>query len=285
MRPKHGLLILRGKQKPVLAQLKTYPYDPTVKHHLILAVALGAWIFTFLYVTQPLDVKELDRDDQLYYLPIYALVGTLSYLLIFPTQYLIKKFFYGQWTLLHELGFLLVLVSIGLLGAWNYYFYGVMESHPNSYSLWYFSTAVFLPAISTIVPPLFIGRFAFGKYKEKKLEDQKIEIQGQGTYEGLRLNLADLISVQSADNYVEVNYLEGGVLKKQLIRNKLTAIEETRPELLRIHRSHLVNPTHFAQWKSGNRKLSMVLTEGLEAPVSKTYQEQAEAAVNSATTA
>lgn len=263
--------------------IRKYPFDPTIKHHIILALALGVWIFVFLYVTQPLDVKELDPDDQLYYLPFYALVGTVSYLLIFPTQYLIRKFFSGPWTILHELGFLIVLIGVGWAGAWNYYYYGVIEQHPNSYSLGYFSKAVFFPAISTIVPPLFIGRFAFGKYKEKKLEEQKIEIKGSGQYESLKLYPNDLICIQSSDNYVEVVYQEGGTLKKQLIRNKLTAVEESLNLTVRTHRSYLVNPTHFKQWQRANRKVNLILSHDLEVPVSKTYQDAVETAVNSTT--
>ena len=267
-----------------MIKLKSYPYDPTVKHHLILALALGVWIFTFLYVTQPLDVKELHRDDQLFYLPFYGLVGSLAYLFIFPTQYLIKRSFANRWTVLHELGFFLFLATVGLAMAWNYYFYGVMEANPNSYTFNYFSTSIFLPAISTIVPPLFIGRFAFGKYKEKKLEqEQKIRINGEGNYEGLSLLMSDLVCVQSADNYVEVNFIEGGELKKQLIRTKLTQVEIEHEGLLRVHRSYLVNPSHFVQWKTGNRKLFMVLSHEQEVPVSKTHQQAAETAVNSTT--
>ena len=134
-----------------------------------------------------------------------------------------------------------------------------------------------------LFPIIAIGRWSFGKYKEKQLEDKKIEIQGAGSYEGLRLHLSDLICIQSADNYVEVAYLVQGEVKKQLIRNKLSEVEANRPELIRTHRSFLVNPTHFIQWKTGNRKLFMMLSSDLEVPVSKTYQQAVEVAVNSTT--
>ena len=135
----------------------------------------------------------------------------------------------------------------------------------------------------TILPIVIIGRFAFGKYKEKKLEEQKIEIQGEGNYESLRLQLHDLISIQSSDNYIEVFYLNGNSLKKTLIRNKLSVIDESFPELLRTHRSFIVNPFHFQSWKTEKGKHFLCLSHQLEVPISKTYLDLVKAELNFAT--
>jgi DNA-binding LytR/AlgR family response regulator len=128
-----------------------------------------------------------------------------------------------------------------------------------------------------------MGRWALGKYKDKKLEDQKIEILGVGNYESLRLFWKDLICVQSSDNYVEVTYQNSGTIKKHLIRNKLSVIETDFPELLRTHRSFLVNPYHFRSWKTENSKLFLVLSNDELAPISKTYTTAVKSAINSAT--
>ena len=154
---------------------------------------------------------------------------------------------------------------------------------PYAYTISYFATGIYLPAALTVFPIVAIGRWSFGKYKEKRLENDKIEIKGTGNYESLRLQLNDLICIQSSDNYVEVTFNEGGNLKTQLIRNKLTAVEEQRPELIRTHRSFLINAYHFRQWKTGNRKVNVMLTGDIEVPVSKTYQAAVETAVNSTT--
>ena len=156
----------------------------------------------------------------------------------------------------------------------------VMDENPYAYTLDYFAKAIYLPAVLTVFLILAIGRWSFGKYKEKQLEKDKIEIRGVGNFEGLRLQWKDLIYIQSSDNYVEVFFKEGDKLKTQLIRNKLSTIEEQLPELIRTHRSFLINPMHFNQWKTGNRKLFIRLNEGIEVPVSKTYQAGLKAAVN-----
>ena len=52
-----------------------------------------------------------------------------------------------------------------------------MANDRNPYDLWYMLYSIFLPAILTILPIIVIGRFAFGKYRNKKTEVKKIEIK------------------------------------------------------------------------------------------------------------
>ena len=260
-----------------------YPFEPAFKHHAIIAAALAVWVFVFLYFTEPLDVNEFGTQEKLIYLPLYGLFNALCYLMVMPFQHWLFEQKHNQWTVLSELKLMAVLVLATFITSRLVYFYIVMDANPNSYTLDYFASHIFLPAIVTILPIILIGRWSFGKYKEKRLDDQKIEIKGSGNFESLRLQLNDLICIQSSDNYVEITYKEDGSLKKQLIRNKLAEVENSRPELVRTHRSFLINPYHFKQWKTGNRKVNVVLTSDIEVPVSKTFQTAVELAVNSAT--
>jgi hypothetical protein len=262
--------------------LKTYPFDPSIKHHLLIALGLATWIFVFLFFTEPLDVNEFSDQEKLIYLPLYGLLGALCYLVSLPIQYVMfrKK---QQWTLQSEIVFSLAFMIITFVVARSFYLYVIVAGQNNPYTLGYYTTSIFLPAIVTIFPIVCMGRWAFGKYKDKKLEDQKIEILGVGNYESLRLFWKDLICVQSSDNYVEVTYQNSGTIKKHLIRNKLSVIETDFPELLRTHRSFLVNPYHFRSWKTENSKLFLVLSNDELAPISKTYTTAVKSAINSAT--
>ena len=143
--------------------------------------------------------------------------------------------------------------------------------------------SIFFPSLLTILPINIFRRFAFGKYKNKKTESQKIEIKGEGNYEGLRLFFKDIICIQSSDNYIEIFYVSGNELKKNLIRNKLSVIADEFPELLRTHRSYLINPFHFLQWKTEKSKLFVVLFHHIEVPVSRTYQSDVKTVLNSTT--
>ncbi|OEK03689.1 transcriptional regulator [Roseivirga sp. 4D4] len=260
-----------------------YPFDPSLKHHLFVAFGIAVWVFVFLYFTEPLDVSELSSSEKLLYMPLYGIFTSICYLLTLPFQQWLFKSNNQRWSLGSELLQFLVLVVLGFVITRSVYYYIVMDQHPNAYTLYYFARAIYLPGILTIFPIIAIGRWSFGKYKEKKLEEQKIEIKGSGNYESLKLLLNDLICIQSSDNYVEITYKEDGLLKKQLIRNKLADVEIARPELIRTHRSFLINPFHFKQWRTGNRKINVVLSSDIEVPVSKTYQPVVEEAVNSTT--
>ncbi len=250
---------------------KPFPFDPLLKHHLLVALGLAVWIFLFLALTEPLDINELDSTEKLIYLPLYGFAGAIAYLLILPLQ----NYLYGknknQWMLWNEIVFFLLMTLFGLLLSRAIYLYIIVPGVQNPYSLYYFTTSLYLPAIATILPILAIGRWAAGRYFEKKLEDQKIEIEGEGTYEGLKIQLNDLISIKADDNYIEVSFLNNGELKKQLIRNKLSKVETKIPDLLRTHRSYLINPHHFQQFKMHSGKLNLVLAAEIFVPVSKTY--------------
>ncbi|GEQ86338.1 hypothetical protein ULMS_18460 [Patiriisocius marinistellae] len=207
------------------------------------------------------------------FLPLYGFAGAIAYLIVLPLQKYIYNKNNSKWSLWSELLFLLGLLLFGLLLSRSIYLYVIVLGEDNPYSLVYYTWSIYIPTIVTIFPIIIIGRWAIGRYFEKKLEDKKIEIKGEGTYEGLRLFLNDVIAIKSDDNYIEVTFINNGTLKRQLIRNKLSKIEIDLPQLLRTHRSHLINPNHFQQFKMERGKLSVLLTSEILIPVSKTYVE------------
>lgn len=259
---------------------KKYPFHPSLKNHLIIALALALWIFVFLYFTEPLDVSEFGKVEKLIYLPLYGIAGAFCYIIILPAQYWLYNRNNKQWFWLQELSFLLSLLLLGFLLMRVVYLYIVMKEEPNPYSLGYYLVSIYAPAALTIFPILIIGRWSFGKYREKKQEDQKIEITGVGQYESIRLLFNDIICIQSSDNYIEVSFLQQGTLKKQLLRNKLSVIETEFPELVRTHRSFLINPYHFCQWKTEKNKLQIILEYDIIVPVSKTFQDKVKSYFN-----
>lgn len=258
----------------------SYPHDPAVKHHLLIALFLVCWIFGFLYLTQPLDVSEFSTKEQLIYLPLYGLLGGILYAAFIPLQ---KAMFQQGWSLGRELLFLVCFVFVTIVVLRFFYLYIVVPGEPNPYSFVYQLTAISLPAIATILPFVVIARYAFGRYTEKQLEKLKIDIQGEGSYDGLQLFLDDLIYIQSSDNYIEVFYKAGTENKKALIRNKLSVIDEQFPELLRVHRSYIINPLHFVRWKSEKGKLYIELSSSEFVPVSNSYKSVTKAVIHSTT--
>ena len=84
----------------------------------------------------------------------------------------------------------------------------------------------------------------------------------------LKIELSNLICINSANNYIEVNYLQDQELKSKLLRTTLKQIHSKVPSLIKVHRSYLVNPVHFMTWIDSK---TLGLTK-MEVPVSKKYK-------------
>jgi DNA-binding LytR/AlgR family response regulator len=81
------------------------------------------------------------------------------------------------------------------------------------------------------------------KYEEENL-NKTVEFISDTSSENLSLLIAEVVFIQSADNYVEIAYMEGDNLKKSLIRNTLKNIElQIKPysNFIRCHRTCIVN--------------------------------------------
>lgn len=86
----------------------------------------------------------------------------------------------------------------------------------------------------------------FEKYEEDYLS-KPIEFSSDSNSESLNLLIEDVAFIKSADNYVEIVFKEGDILKSKLIRNTLKNIEQELkpyPNFIRCHRICIVN-SHY----------------------------------------
>ena len=119
-------------------------------------------------------------------------------------------------------------------------------------------------------------RWSFNKKAPHK-EESLLTLKGDNKLDILKILPDDIVCISSADNYVEVNYLVNGKLNKKLLRNTLKNIQKDVPHLFKIHRSHIINLSHFIEW---NDSSSIKLTE-TEVPVSKNYKSKLITAIQS----
>uniref|UniRef100_UPI0028A2AC8F LytTR family DNA-binding domain-containing protein n=1 Tax=Empedobacter brevis TaxID=247 RepID=UPI0028A2AC8F len=109
------------------------------------------------------------------------------------------------------------------------------------------------------------------KTETATISNDDIIIRGENKLDILKINRNDLVCISNSQNYVEIFYTdEHHHLKTKLIRSTLKKVQEDVDFLIQIHRSHLINPTHFKAWKNQN---TILLTQ-MELPVSKKYKEQ-----------
>jgi hypothetical protein len=100
-------------------------------------------------------------------------------------------------------------------------------------------------------------------------------------YEKQKLSLAidKILFLESADNYVEINYLSEDRIKSTMLRNTLKNIESQNlhPDIIRCHRSYMVNKRNILIVKSNKVKFKHELD--IEIPVSRTYSKSFKEAI------
>lgn len=102
-----------------------------------------------------------------------------------------------------------------------------------------------------------------------------IELNSENETDNIRILVSEIVFIKSADNYVEVGYLDGGEFKKKMIRNTLKNIEKQLKEFnsfVRTHRSSIVNIHYISKLNKNFNTYWLTLDETKETiPVSRQY--------------
>ena len=115
--------------------------------------------------------------------------------------------------------------------------------------------------------------------KVEQFEDdflnKSITLISENNAENLSLQIADIAFVKSADNYVEVAWKEGDVIRKKLLRNTLRNIEQQiKPyaNFIRCHRVCIVNTRFIAKLERNYSNYWLILKGYADRiPVSRQY--------------
>jgi len=245
-----------------------------MKSHLALSLGLGVWIFIFLFFIEPFELGRFSLSLKLFLISVYCIIEAVSY--IIPLQYqkiVIKQ--QDNWYYKNEFIFILLLVLVGFI--FNYSFYWIAVPHQTkAYSIPLFIELIYGPAILIVLPFVGISRVLISQKREEVIKEkeipEKVTIQGEGKNEFTKLKLVQLVYVKSADNYVEVYYVEENTLHQKVLRGKISKIHKDFPELIKTHRSYLINPYHFKEFKTESDKFYSLLDYGVKVPVSRTFK-------------
>ena len=117
------------------------------------------------------------------------------------------------------------------------------------------------------------------KLEEDENALKKAYIQIFDEHDEMRLSIRreNLVLIESADNYVNVWYLNNDKIKKVLVRNTLTRIESQlgNTNVRRCHRSYIVNLEHIKVLS--REKEGIFIEMGIdgvpEIPISKRYSQ------------
>lgn len=242
--------------------MRKLPLNTSFRHHTLVALVINLWLVTFLIFIAPFDASELNFVNRFKILPFYGVLCFGTYLLlIFIQNWFFKH--YKIWNISLEIIFILVYDIALFFLSYLYYKTDIVNGN---YDFKTFGLEVYLPICLIILPIFIFSRWFL--YKKASKKSNVITLKGGNKLDILKILFEDLICVSSADNYIEVSYLIKGALHKKLLRNTLKSTQNDVPDLLKVHRSHLINPVHFKEWNGSN---SIKLTE-IEIPVSKNYR-------------
>jgi hypothetical protein len=237
--------------------------NPSIKHHLLIGIFISIWLFIFAFFIRPFDDGTISFKMWLLISVGFSLIAFLCYGLLA----IIQKSIYqkvSKW----NIGFEIVsLIFFQLLFSISTYIYYKSPFLNGGYDFFEFLRIIIFKSALISTPIIVLARIYSVKLIPTK--DENIIIRGENKLDILKIRKQDLVCVSNSQNYVEIFFIDGSQLKTKLIRSTLKKVQHDFDFLVQVHRSHLINPTHFKAWKNQD---TISLTQ-IELPVSKNYKE------------
>lgn len=237
--------------------------NPSIKHHLLIGIFISIWLFIFAFFIKPFDDGTISSKMWLLISVGFSGIAFLCYGLLAVIQKMIYQKV-SKWNVGFEIISLIFFQLLFLVITYSYYKSPVLNG---GYDFLEFSRIIILKSALISTPILILAR----GYSVKliPIKDDYISIRGENKLDILKIKKQDLVCVSNSQNYVEIFFIEESQLKIKLIRSSLKKVQSDFDFLVQIHRSHLINPTHFKAWKNQS---TVSLTQ-IELPVSKNYKE------------
>ncbi|MBB6500478.1 LytTR family DNA-binding domain-containing protein [Pedobacter cryoconitis] len=259
----------------------------TVRDKCIFILVTLVFSLLFMDVFIPFNINKWYDLTDLSLLQIISVFSFFGALTLVFTQFGLRKWLHLEALsciqyLIWVIGEIILLSAVMLAIDW------VLNKHPAltiDYYLLTFKYTLLIAIIPYVISLLIL--FALQKHqlarllsrmKDTRLVTANFPIEDEKGKVILILHPDHLLFLKSEDNYVDVYYLLGGEVRKELIRTTLKKIEEkcTYPGLVRVHRSYAINVKHVSSSRKTPKGylLQFDLLPDLQIPVSASYQKQ-----------
>lgn len=234
------------------------PYDllEIEKFKILYSFGIAIFCFLFLYIFEPFGLYNLSGLYKLKIISIYVFTGLLISLIhLFWLQSIIIKKYTLRNTILW-ISWIVFLTSIS-----SSIINDIAFNHGHFHLL---SFIIFIGIIYgiTIIPfsLLILGHYIYTLKNQIKISNQinrkilekgkipncteTITFEASNKRENISLQIENFLYISSADNYIDVYYLEGNAIKHNLLRNTLNNIEKqisNNKSIHRCHKSYIVN--------------------------------------------
>lgn len=238
---------------------QSYPFNNNFKHNLrtITLVSMGFMLISLYF--QPFGIDFLTSSKNAYFVLVLGLVSAFTFFLntLFLPGLFAKLFESARWTIRKELvwnigmfaqlilGFTLsaLIFEVSSLQSLTIFRSGALALLP----LILFNLVNYNHSLKSKVVQVFdSGRhWLADEHKNPiNLDNEFIHIESENGKETFNEELINIILIQSASNYIEVYYRKGDLIRRQIIRQTLSAVESQLSNVENIkkcHRCCLVN--------------------------------------------
>ena len=259
------------------------PYLKSARNNFLVALSVAAITVFIIIFLRPFGAGDTDFEYKNIYFMGYGLVVIGSYYLILG----ISKWYYNKsqiWYGMEEISFGLLFISITISLAFLYTEYvinGIPSRVNFPFFFEWFRIMFFGFGLLLLVTTLLLRSY-FNKVPQPKLvatenstlplPPKEVTIQSSLKKESIIILFEKLVYIESEDNYIHVCYVEENQVHQKMLRNTLKDVQKQIPELVRIHRSYLVNPNFMESLKGNSQNAKLHLRESeVRLPASKTY--------------
>ena len=253
------------------------------KEKFIFVLLSSTYMYLFLVFFQPFGINNYDPYEKitLLFLILVFFMSSIGALLMAIVEFYIWPIisvyinYLIVWVLIH-----IVWLSSGIYMLYNYL--------GNWHDMSWVSYFEFLRNISVLTLIPFISLFIYRQltslkksleevhdYKHKDADkNEMLLFKSENQKEQLTIPLKNLLYLESQDNYVAIYHLTNNSISKTLMRNTLKNIDQENhhPELVRCHRSYIINLVHLQKAHGNRNKLDLHLDHiNEQIPVSRQY--------------
>ncbi len=269
----------------------SFPYSKSLRNQLLIALILSFVVVFIIIFLQPFGSNNFSSPYKNLYFSGYGVILFITYLgcyLSFNIYY--KR--YKTWKWAEELLFCFLFISIGIVLAFIYTEL-VINKKPERITLDWFLTwfkfiflgfGAILGALSVFLRKYY-GQMENTKNSIENTFDSKenklISLKGSLKKESFSVEIAKVIYVKSEDNYVKIYYLKDEILAEKMLRITLSGIQKQLDNVIKIHRSYLINTSYIVSLKGNSQNAKLLLKHVKNSiPVSKTYFEKVKSYIN-----
>jgi hypothetical protein len=263
---------------------KKYPQNYLIQKPVIGSVLLSFYCLLFVIIYKPFDLSAQGQMSFEVTMSLYTLAMVPPHILL---VYAVRKIRFfsdrDQWTIRKELlAILLILMGLGIfVFAFGFWVEGPLNrfnlaTFLDSCKIAFLTCAIFY-GILTLMNLRYLDRTPLPAIRNTDPGEATVPIRSRLKGENFALQLSELLYIESEGNYVVFHLVQNGMIRKEIIRNSISDVEQMLagiPFIARTHRAFIVNIRKVSK-RTGNSSGYRLQVEGTadQVPVSRSNVE------------